>query len=69
MADTIKIGENPLSEDDLVKINNGLIYAREGLRQIDLAKMAGLDVTAQEQQLRDYESKLLSPKQVYFPGR
>lgn len=60
---------NPLNEQHLTQINDGLRQADEAMRQIELAKRAGLDVSLQEQQVQATKARLLQIKQVYFPGR
>lgn len=60
---------NPLTENHLAQINQGLDQVNVALQQIDMAKRAGLDVSAQEQQANDTRDKLLQLKNVYFPGR
>lgn len=63
------MADNPLNEQHYQQIKDGLAQADEALRQIDLAKRAGLDVSAQEKQVAETKARLLSIKQVYFPGR
>jgi len=65
MADPI----HPLTEEDLVKINEGIDQFRNALTQIDLAERAGIDVAAQKQQAEEGLAKLQKIKQVYFPGQ
>jgi hypothetical protein len=60
--------QGPLTMEHLGQIQNGLSIVTALERQISLAKQAGLDVTAYEQQLADTKKKLLQVKQVYFPG-
>lgn len=60
---------NPLSETDLAQINDGINQAEQGMRQLELAKRAGIDVTAQEAELTKTLKQLRQLKQVYFPNR
>lgn len=59
----------PLTEEHLASINEALKQATEGERQIKLAKMAGIDVSSQETELKSAVDQLHRIKQVYFPGR
>ncbi len=59
---------SPLTREHLEAIRNGLDALTVAEQQIALAKQAGLDVTAFEQQLRDNRDKLLRLKNTYFPG-
>jgi hypothetical protein len=65
MADNI----HPLTEEHLASINQALEAADRANAQIKLAKMAGIDVSAQESQLKTSVDSLTRIKQVYFPGR
>jgi hypothetical protein len=58
-----------VTDNHLIQVNNALDNIRLAQNEIDLAKRAGIDVTAQQKQLDDSKSKLLQFKQVYFPGR
>lgn len=62
------INPNPLQQEHLDKINNALAAAEAGMQAIELAKRAGIDVSAQEKQLQDSITRLKSIKQVYFPN-
>jgi hypothetical protein len=61
--------DHPLTEQHLQEINGGLDKIRSAQRQIQLAKMAGIDVSSLEAQAADAQEKLTKLKQVYFPGR
>jgi len=61
--------EHPLTEEHLTRINEGIEKADSALRQVTLAKMAGIEMGAIEQEAKDARDKLLRIKQVYFPGR
>lgn len=63
------IPANPLTPDHLAQIKNALDMIQQAKYQIDLAKRAGIDVSAAEQLNNDNESKLRQVKQVYFPGQ
>ncbi|HKV95867.1 MAG TPA: hypothetical protein VJR90_00030 [Gammaproteobacteria bacterium] len=58
-----------LNAQHLDQIKAGIAAANEGLRQVQKAKMAGLDMGAQEAQLQKNLDTLLQLKQVYFPGQ
>lgn len=61
---------SPLTEEHLAQINKGLEDVKRARAQIALARRSGLvDVSQQEAAVNDLEKKLLSAKQVYFPGR
>lgn len=61
--------DHPLTEEHLESINNALAQAQAARVQINLAKSAGIDVSAHEQELVTAETQLRKIKQVYFPGR
>jgi hypothetical protein len=63
------IPNNPLTFEHLQQIRNALSTAAVAQQHIDLAKRAGIDVSAQEQLLKDQMAKLLAIKNVYFPGQ
>lgn len=58
----------PLGEADLAKINQSLAHVEEGLKQVDLAERAGINVTQQKAQLLATQEQLTKIKQVYFPA-
>ena len=58
-----------LGEEHLASINDALAKAKTAESEIKLAKLAGIDVSAQEAELKASLDKLHSIKQVYFPGR
>lgn len=60
---------SPLNDLHLTEINSALLKLDLAFQQIALAKQAGLDVSAQEQQANATRDSLLRIKQVYFPGR
>lgn len=59
----------PLTIEHLSQLRNAQDIIRNAKDQIELAKRAGIDVSAQEQQIADTETKLAKIKQVYFPGQ
>jgi hypothetical protein len=58
-----------LNTEHLDQIKAGIAAANEALAQIAKARMAGIDMSAQEQTLKDNLDKLQRIKQVYFPGQ
>jgi len=60
---------SPLTLQHLEQIRNALDVINVAQQQVDLAKRAGIDVSAQETQLADSKGKLLQLKNVYFPGQ
>jgi hypothetical protein len=61
--------DSPLTEHHLTKLNDALAQLSVADRHLQLAKLAGLDVTQQEKQAAETRDRLLRIKQVYFPGR
>lgn len=59
----------PLTEEHYQQLRNALDQINQTKQQIELAKRAGIDVSASEAQLADTETKLRQIKSVYFPGR
>ncbi len=57
-----------LTASDKTKITGALKAIAETKKDITKAKLAGIDVSAQETQLIATEQQLLKIKQVYFPG-
>jgi len=62
------IPNSPLTAAHLEQIRNALDVITIAQQQVELAKRAGVDVSAQETQLKDAQDKLLRLKNVYFPG-
>jgi hypothetical protein len=60
---------SPLTLAHLAQLNNALDLVKTAQIQIDLAKRAGIDVSAAQAKNTDNESKLRQLKQVYFPGQ
>jgi hypothetical protein len=61
--------DGPLSEAHLAQLKAGMEAADEALRQIEMAKRAGIDMGAQEAETRALRDRLAQIRQVYFPGR
>ena len=64
--------ENPaigITPQHLPQLNEALAKIDNGLKAVELAKRAGIDVTVQEAALRDAQGKILQIKQTYFPGQ
>ena len=59
---------HPLIKEDLDNINSALKAIKESRPVIERAKVAGLDVSAQEDQLSVAETRLNAIKQGFFPG-
>ena len=59
---------NPLTKDDKSKISQALVAIEEAKKDINKAKLANVDVSAQEDRLKEIETRLLGIKRVYFPG-
>ena len=55
------------TKEDKTRINAALASIAEVKKEITKAKLAGIDVAAQEKELSEAESKLLGIKKVYFP--
>jgi hypothetical protein len=58
-----------LTEEHYQVIKNSLDIISQTEKEITLAKMAGIDVSAQEKQMADNKAALLKIKNVYYPGR
>jgi hypothetical protein len=58
----------PLVKEDLDNINEALKAVKDTRQVIERAKLAGLDVEAQETTLNDSEKRLLATKQAFFPS-
>ena len=59
---------HPLTKEDLDQINDALKAIKGSRTVIERAKVAGLDVGAQEEQLNSAEARLGAIKQGFFPG-
>ena len=59
---------NPLTKEDKAKITQALTAIDEVKKEINKAKLANIDVSAQEDRLKEIETRLLGVKRVYFPG-
>jgi len=60
---------NPLNEEHYNKIVGALADISKGLKAVDLARRAGIEVDEQEKELKRMEAQLRQIKEVYFPGR
>lgn len=63
------IEANPLSDEDLDKLNEAQRQLATARQQVDLAKSAGIDVSRAEDRVSELETQIRSLKSVYFPGR
>jgi len=59
---------SPLTKDHLDEINNALRGIKAARDVVQRAKLAKIDVTIQEAQMDEAESKLLAIKQGFFPS-
>ena len=59
---------NPLTKEDKTKITQALTAIDDVKKEITRAKLAGIDVSAQEERLKEIETRLLGIKRVYFPS-
>lgn len=59
---------SPLTTDHAVQLRNSLDRIQLVKNQIDLAKRAGIDVSAQEQKLLASEETIRKVLNTYFPG-
>ncbi len=59
---------HPLVKEDLDNINEALKAIKGSRQVIERAKVAGLDVAVQEDQLNTAEARLSAIKQGFFPG-
>jgi hypothetical protein len=60
---------NPLTPDHLAQLKNALDNAKQAQYQAELAKRAGIDVSALEETNNANIAKLRQILQVYFPGQ
>lgn len=60
---------HPLGPEDLVKIEDALARIKQAELAGEMAQRAGIDVTAEIARMDAVKSKLLTIKQVYFPGQ
>lgn len=59
---------NPLGPEQRKKLNEMIDRTQDGLEATKRARSAGLNVDGMEERLRQDLNRLLSLKQVYFPG-
>jgi len=55
------------TKEDKVRINKALASIADVKKDINKAKLAGIDVSEQETHLAETEKRLLGIKRVYFP--
>ena len=58
---------NPLTDADKRQIDDSLAQLKEAEAQIKRAKLAGIDVTAQEAQVSEMKLQLEKIRSAYFP--
>lgn len=58
-----------LTDEHFQLFQNAQDQAKQIQREIDLAKMAGIDVSKQQARLNDFLDQNKQIKQVYYPGR
>lgn len=61
--------ENPLSMQDLERINHVLQQLAEGRELSRRASACGWDCTAQDAMMQSYEARFQAVKQQFFTGR
>ena len=59
----------PLTDEHLKSINEGLAELKASREIINRAKQAGLDFEAQDVQEKELTSKLTGIKQAFFPNK
>ena len=69
MPDPRAPGVNPLTEQDLERLNTAQRQLDELEGQISLAEQAGFDVAPQREQATRYRTQIQRIKQAYFPNR
>jgi hypothetical protein len=62
------VPNSPLNDEHLTQINSALNAIAVAETQVLLAKQAGIDVSAQENEIRDAKTRLRALKNTYFPG-
>ncbi|MGH7240316.1 MAG: hypothetical protein ACREHG_09690 [Candidatus Saccharimonadales bacterium] len=60
---------NPLTDEHLTLINQGIEAGTAAQSIAEKAKQAGMDVAELERQVTEGTNKLRRIKQVFFPGR
>lgn len=63
------MAKNPLTQEDLTRINDSIAQLNDVQEQIRLARQAGIDVSEEEQETIKQREQLLKLKQTYFPGQ
>ena len=59
---------SPITDQHLTAINEAIAQSQAALKEAELAKRAGFDMTAQVAQLNAGIEKLQQIKHVYFPN-
>lgn len=68
MANGTRPPVSPLGDKELADIKQSLKQLDEAQEQVNLAKRAEFDVSAEEQKIREARTKLQKIRQVYFPN-
>ena len=61
--------ENPLTEANLQEINGAIAKADDAKQLIEMARIAGIDVSSFTKRTEDAKAQLLRIKQGFFPGQ
>ena len=59
----------PMTEADLVQINERISELDEADKLIDASIRAGIDIKDQRERTQELRSRLVRMKQAFFPGR
>lgn len=68
MVNTTRPPVSPLNDRDLEAIKSSLKQLEEAQAQVDLARRADFDVSAEEEKIKQARAKLQKIRQVYFPN-
>lgn len=60
---------NPFTEEDYQNLVAHLANIETGLKHVNLARSAGINVDEHDAKLKEARDKLLKLKNVYFPNR
>lgn len=61
--------KSPMTDADLVQINERLSELDEADKLIDASIRAGIDIKDQRERTQELRSRLVRMKQAFFPGR
>lgn len=61
--------DNPLTEEDLERINQGIEDANKLQRAIEKAQQCGFEMGERSEENRRRRQQLIAVKNTYFPGR